>query len=245
MASGTAADDGGAMGAKRLGGGVGLAMGLAAAVSAGLGAYASRRYFHDWGATKAECAAELPGDELVPGPADVTTRGVTVDAPAEDVWPWLVQLGQDRGGLYSYDRLENLVGLHIHSADEIRREWQHLTEGDEVRLVPRGWFGLADGLALAVARVEEGRSVVLRQLPPAQPFDGVWSFHVRPVTETTCRLVSRSRTVRADGPRQAAAEVLDAVVAFMTRRMLLGIKARAERTAARELLLHAAGSAPP
>lgn len=203
---------------------------------AGLAAYASRRYFHDWGATKAECAADLPGDELVPGRAEVTTRAVTVEAPADEVWRWLVQIGQDRAGLYSYDWLENLAGLRIQSADDIHPEWQELAVGDAVRLVPPGWLGLADGLSMPVARIDPGRALVLRQAPGG-PWDGVWSFHVHPLTATRCRLLSRGRTVHTHGPARAASEALDAVAAFMTRRMLLGIKVRAERAAARELLL--------
>jgi hypothetical protein len=92
----------------------------------------------NWGATAVEAAATLPGDELVPEPSVQTTLGVTVDASAEEIWAWLVQLGQGRGGMYSYDWVENLVGLDIHSAEEIREEWQHLTIGDRIVVVPEG-----------------------------------------------------------------------------------------------------------
>ena len=68
-----------------------------------------------------------------------------IDAPASAVWPWLVQMGQDRGGLYSYQTLENFVGLDYHNADRIHSEWQHLAPGDGMRLAPNGWFGLCDG----------------------------------------------------------------------------------------------------
>ena len=82
----------------------------------------------------------LPGDELIGDPAAMTTLAVPIEAPAADVWPWLLQIGQDRAGFYSYDALENLVGLHIHSADQIVDQWQTLTVGDRVRLTPRaGW----------------------------------------------------------------------------------------------------------
>ena len=88
--------------------------------------YAARRYYRNWGTTKEECRMFLPGDELVGRPAVETTEGVWIDAPTSAVWPWLVQMGQDRGGLYSYETLENLVGLHYHNADRIHPEWQHL-----------------------------------------------------------------------------------------------------------------------
>jgi hypothetical protein len=97
------------------------------------------------------------------------------------VWRWLVQIGQDRGGMYSYDRLENILGLRIHSTDRIREEWQHLDAGDRVRLVPKGWLGVKDGFALPVERVNPGRAIVLREQPPQQPWDAVWSFHVIPL----------------------------------------------------------------
>ena len=73
-----------------------------------------------------------------------TTEAVWIDAPASAVWPWLVQMGQDRGGLYSYQTLENFVGLDYHNADRIHSEWQHLAPGDGMRLAPNGWFGLCD-----------------------------------------------------------------------------------------------------
>src|SRR6516165_2784319 len=128
-----------------------------------------------------ELGCHRPGDELVADPASVATRAVTVEAPPEEVWRWLVQIGQDRGGMYSYDGLENVLGLRIHSTDRIREEWQRLDAGDRVRLVPKGWLGLPEGLALSVARVDPGRSIVLREQPPQQPWDAVWSFHVRPL----------------------------------------------------------------
>ena len=185
---------------------------------------ASRRYYRDWGASKSECRAVLPGDELVADPADVVTRAVTIDAPAEQVWRWLVQIGQDRGGMYSYDWLENLVGLQIHSAQEIRPEWQQLAAGEQVRLVRRGWLGLRDGLALAVDRVEPGRVIVLR----AEPWQAVWSFHIHPLGAERCRLISRSRSPRPHGLERLAVELIDPITLLMTRKLLLGVKARAE-----------------
>jgi len=182
----------------------------------------------NWGATEDEQNAELPGDELVPGEAAVTTRAVSVDAPAGEVWRWLVQIGQDRGGLYSYDWLENIAGLHVHSTEEIREEWQHLAPGDQVRLVPKGWLGLPGGLALPVAQVDPGRAIVLREQPPQQPWDAIWSFHVRPLGPGRCRLVSRSRSAPLRGGARLAAPIMEPVTLVMTRKMLLGIKQRAE-----------------
>lgn len=188
---------------------------------------AARRTLRNWGATKAECRAELPGDECVPDPATVITRAVTVEAPANEVWQWLVQIGQNRGGMYSYQGIENLLGLDIHNADRIQPEWQQLSEGDQIWLVRPGWLGIAGGLALTVFEVVEGRSIVLFE----KPWHAVWSFHIHPLSASRCRLISRSRAPRGHGFARLAGELVDPVTLVMTRKMLLGIKARAERSA--------------
>lgn len=178
-----------------------------------------------------ERVRRLAGDDLIADPADVTTRAVTIDAPAASVWRWLVQIGQDRGGLYSYDWLENLFGLRIHSARRVHDEWQQLKVGDAVRLVPQGWLGLADGVALPVVRIDPGRSIVLRMQPPDSPWNAVWSFHVVPLGPTRCRLVSRGRSGRPSDGAQVTTLLMDPITMLMTRRMLLGIKHRAEAEA--------------
>jgi hypothetical protein len=192
----------------------------------GLQAVHARR---NWGATAEDATATLPGDELVPEPAEQTTLAVTVDAPAEEVWAWLVQMGHGRGGMYSYDWLENLIGLDIHTTDEIRGEWQHLAPGERVVVVPEGYGPMPAGYAFFVARVDPPRALVLRQAPPEHPWNGVWSFHVVPTGDRQCRLLSRARTER---PPQAgvriATRVGEPVTLVMTRRMLHGIKQRAE-----------------
>ncbi len=196
---------------------------------AGAGLYAARRFYRNWGTTKEECETPLPGDELVGSPAVQTTEGVWIDASADEVWPWLLQMGQDRGGLYSYEALENAVGLKFRNADRIHPEWQQLAVGDEVRLVPRGWLGLRDGVALPVVQIVDGQSIVLRQEPGALPWDGVWSFHVMPHWEDRCRLLVRSRSRMRLPGEVFGAELAGPVVSLMTRGMLLGIKRRAEQ----------------
>jgi hypothetical protein len=184
----------------------------------------------NWGANADEVSAVLPGDELVPDPAEQTTLAVTVEAPAEVVWSWLVQLGQDRGGMYSYDWSENLLGLDIHTTDEIREEWQHLAAGDRVVVVPEGYKPMPAGYAFTVARVDPPRALVLRQAPPEHPWNGVWSFHVVPTGEGRCRLLSRSRTeAMTEFGLRMATRIGEPVTLVMTRRMLHGIKERAER----------------
>ena len=204
--------------------------GLAGSAVASAGLYAARQYFRNWGTTKEECETPRPGDELVAQPAVQTTEGVWIEAPAAEVWPWLVQMGQDRGGLYSYEKLENLAGLRHRNADRIHPEWQNLAVGDVIRVVPRGWMGLSDGVALPVSQLIEGESIVLRLQPPDVPVDGVWSFHVLPRWEDRCRLLVRTR-LRMRVPGEAVgAEAISPAMSLMTRGMLLGIKRRVEQS---------------
>ncbi len=95
-----------------------------------------RHWYNRWGATPAEIAGTMPGDELVPLPKMTSTRAIAINAPPEDVWAWLVQIGQGRGGFYSFDALENLLRCDIHSADRIIPQLQELHTGDLIRLAP-------------------------------------------------------------------------------------------------------------
>ena len=90
-----------------------------------------RRPILTWGATKAEATARLPGDELLEAADGVATRAITINAPASAVWPWLAQMGPSpRGGAYTYDWIENLLGLNLHSADRVLPDYQHPQVGD-------------------------------------------------------------------------------------------------------------------
>lgn len=200
--------------------------GLAGSAVASAGLYAARQYFRNWGTTKEECETPLPGDELVGQPAVQTTEGIWIESSAADVWPWLVQMGHDRAGMYSYEKLENLAGIKHRNADRIHPEWQNLAVGDVVRLIPKGWMGLADGLAMPVVHLVEGQTIVLQMQPP---LDGVWSFHVIPRWEDRCRLLVRTR-MRMRVPGEAlGAEAISPVMSLMTRGMLMGIKKRVEQ----------------
>jgi hypothetical protein len=106
-----------------------------------------------WGATDEELSKPLPGDELVPHPAIESTRAITVNAPLEEVWPWLAQIGQDRGGFYSYEWLESLAGCRMRNADRIHPNWQHREVGEIVFLHP--------ATGMKVATFEPGRAIVL------------------------------------------------------------------------------------
>lgn len=198
---------------------------IGAAAAAGY-ALARRRSLR-WGASPVELAVAVAGDDLLPDADLVATRAITVGVPAEQVWPWLVQIGQGRGGFYSYDALENLVGLGIRSADRVEERWQDLAVGDEVRL--------GGPLALTVARLVPGRALVLRGEGPAlpdedaAPFDFVWSFVLRPGREPgTCRLVVRERYGYREPWARWMVEGVSWVSLLMTERMLRGVRDRAE-----------------
>jgi len=182
---------------------------------------AVRPWFLRWGATPEEARAALPGDELVPDPAIEATRAITVDAPAEDVWPWLAQIGQDRGGFYSYAWLENLAGCRLRNADRIHPEWQRRDVGETLPLHPAA--------GLKVLRFEPGRALAL---------EGGWAFALAPLDARTTRLYARSRVPR--GPGALAYGLFVELPHFvMERAMLRGIKARAERAAEPNTLLDA------
>jgi|SRR5580700_1153740 hypothetical protein len=180
-----------------------------------------------WGATDQECEMALSGDELIVR-ADLTaTRAITVRAAAAEVWPWIAQLGQGRGGFYSYDLLENLLGCDIHSADRIAPEWQHVAVGNEIRLAPK--------VPLIVTTSEPGRALVLRGGVPmgetAPPYDFTWSFVLRDQPDRTTRLLVRERYEYLRSWTWLLVEALEAVSFLMTQKMLRGIRDRAERLA--------------
>jgi len=179
-----------------------------------------------WGTTDQEADEALPGDDLI-AKADLTaTRAITIRAPGDQVWPWIAQLGQGRGGFYSYDFLENLVGCDIHSADRIVPEWQDVEVGDEVRLAPEA--------GLVVASLDPGRSLVLRGGIPigktAPPYDFTWAFTLRDGPDETTRLLVRERYAYGRPWARLIVEPAEAVSFLMSQRMLRGIRDRAERS---------------
>jgi hypothetical protein len=170
-------------------------------------------------------ASALPGDELVPNVNVTATRAVSIAAPDDAVWPWVAQLGQGRGGFYSYDFLENLAGCDIHSADRIVPEWQSIAVGDEVKLHPE--------VALRVALLDPGTVLVLRGGIPmgavAPPYDFTWAFVVRAQADGTTRLLVRERYEYTRRWSPLLVEPVQLISFIMSRRMLRGIKRRAER----------------
>lgn len=186
-----------------------------------------RRRQLTWGATPAEARDVLPGDQLLADAELIATRCIDVRTEAARVWPWIAQLGQGRGGYYSYDALENLVGCDIHSAEQIVPAWQHPDVGDEVRLHPE--------VALEVVIVDPGHALVLRGAVPVggtkgtPPYDFTWAFVVREVAPSATRLLVRERYAYTRWWAPALVEPVSVVSWVMTRKMLHGIRERAER----------------
>jgi len=208
--------------------------GVAAAVAGAVLAdrvYATvvRPWHLDWGASEDEVRRFMPGDEQVADPVTVSTRAVTVDADPGAVWPWLAQLGDGRGGLYSYDFLDRLFGyLRAPSATEVLPQWQAIHAGD---VVPLG-----RGPSWPVTMVDPERFLVLT--PVDEPrFAVTWAFGLYPVDRYTTRLVTRVRVRYPVTPLgYLPAQAWDLAAFVMTRRMLLNLKQRAEHLSHQRVL---------
>ena len=211
-----------------------LGAGLLGAAIAGY-ALVVRPWHLRWGTRAGEAQLPLPGDELVPHPMYQSTRAMTIHALASRVWQWLVQLGVGRGGFYTYDALENLAGLGIHSADQIRPEWQALQAGDSIPISPV--------TPLKVERLEPNRVLVLHTVmspftaevvdaaDPATPayMDWTWAFVLDESAEQTTLLVVRVRmNYKPESLRVATVALLEPIHFLMERGMLQGLKRRAE-----------------
>jgi hypothetical protein len=206
-----------------------LAVIAGAVVASVAGERLYRRYLREWvltwGATASEVARPLPGDDLLEAPDVVATRAIEIDAPPSAIWPWLVQMGPGRAGAYTYDWIENLFGLGMHSAATILPEWQRLEVGDVLR-PPKGGPGMRVEI-LEPERVLSNRS---------EAGDWVWTFFLEPRNGST-RLISRNRIAMKGAAvgRRLGLLVMEPGSLIMERKMLIGIKERAERLAAEQL----------
>jgi len=195
-----------------------------------------RPWHFRWGTTAEEYARGWPGDELLAAPpASPVTRAITIHAPAEAVWAWVAQIGQERGGFYSYTWLENLFGCEMVNADRIHPEWQQRKPGENLWLTPPRKYG---GVGrLVVTRFEPPRIMVLVSPPDAEALKKgghasqfVWSFVVEPIDARSSRLICHG----AGGHKEDIGGLLASFLAWepmhfvMERRMMIGIKERAE-----------------
>ena len=168
-----------------------------------------------WGATPDEVSRPLPGDDLVPRPTFNATRAISIDAPPERIWPWLVQVGTTRAGWYSYDLLDNLGHP---SARRIIPELQRLAPGDVVPMSPDGRQGIR------VHSLDEPHLMIW-----GTPGDTTWVWQLDARSDGTTRVVTRIRSRIRWTPRSIAYSALVEVAdIWMIRKMLLNLRDRAE-----------------
>ena len=172
-----------------------------------------------WGATTSEITAIFPGDEFVPEPASIVNRAITIQAAPEQIYPWIIQLGADKGGMYSYTWLENMIHCPQTNADRIHPEWQNLQVGDLVRMCPED-FG---PVPYTVALLNPFSSIVMGHQDNGNWTD-VWQFVIQPLPEGASRLILRTRTNLTGG----IWTIIHPGVFIMERAMLVGIKDRVE-----------------
>ena len=189
-----------------------------------LGAVLYRLFLRDpvltWGTTADEAARRLPGDELLEDADGIATRAITIDAPPEAVWPWLAQMGPSpRGGAYTYDWIENLLGLDMHSVDRVLPEFQHPEVGDTI--------GYGKN-RMRLERVEPERVIAWR----SEDGNWVWTF-VLAEHDGKTRLISRNRFRLPTLAARIGMLPMEPASLLMERKMLLGIKQRAEASPSR------------
>jgi hypothetical protein len=189
---------------------------------AGLYTRVLRKSMLSWGATDEETSARLPGDELLEHADGVSTRAIDIDAPPPAVWPWLAQMGPSpRGGAYTYDWIENLLGLNMHSSDSVLPEFQHAEVG--------ATFSLGSN-RMRMDRVESERVLAWR----SEDGNWVWTFVLEPREDGT-RLISRNRFRLPKLVARIGMLPMEPGSLVMERKMLRGIKQRAEHLSSETL----------
>jgi hypothetical protein len=183
-----------------------------------------------WGATSAEINADLPGDDLVSGANIRTTKGVTIQAAPDEIYPWLLQIGVDRGGMYSYDWLENLFGLNVRTADHIMPDLQDARIGDFWRFTPKDYV-LNPGPGLYVRQLIENEAVLLcfgMEDKQQEPCIDSWQFVLVPRENGSTRLLLRSNMAMKP---ELPIKLTYYIQFIMERKMLLTLRERAEQAA--------------
>lgn len=182
-----------------------------------------------WGTEHNEHLMQLPGDDLIPEPRWSSTHAITINASPYEVWPWIAQLGQDRGGLYSYETLENLIGCNIHNADEVLPQHQSIAPGDVIKLHQ-------EGPTLPVLEVAPCHYLLLGSKPGfVESFGDIvgvtWLFYLHEQPDGKTRLIVRWRSYYADSLRMRlsfGALLAEPISFTMERKMLLSIRERVE-----------------
>jgi hypothetical protein len=209
-----------------------LALVASLALVAAAFSFLVRPWYLAWGATDEEQTRVLPGDEIISTAAAQVTRAITIHASTERVWAWVAQLGQDRGGFYSYDLLENLVGCRMPTKDYLRPDVQRWELGDKLWMYPPA---KASGAGFATLRTFiSGRALGFgtRAVGTSldKPEDGSWTFVLEPVGPTTTRLLIRGRGAAGRSLLGAAFDraIFESVLFVMERRTMIAIKQLAE-----------------
>ncbi len=190
-----------------------------------------------WGLSKEEAKRALPGDEIVSQPNMQFTHAIEINAPSEDVWPWIAQMGQGRGGFYSYEALENLTGMNIYNSDKILQEFQNPQIGDLMPFSPTDAYPLVlsePGKAMAIGLgydMDENIQLDLESDLPANYFRLTWLWCVEPIDEHRSRFFSRNRIAYTPSFKNKLmfGLFMEPIVFAMDRKMCLGIKKRAEK----------------
>ena len=230
-----------------------IIIGSAIAAASWLAFVATRQWWKTWGVVPDEATKPLPGDDLVPDAQASDTRGIMIEAAPDRVWPWLVQMGYERGGWYSIDQLD----MRTKSATRIVEEWQSLAVGDILPTYPGGGFQVKD--------LDPNRSLVLygdpsTMQPPSEveqeelpaglaasstflaqtpsEFKASWAFVLEPVGPNRTRLIERMRYWGGEGTpaSRAALSMLGFGAFVMMQRQMVGIRSRAEQLAVEEEL---------
>lgn len=190
-----------------------------------------------WGMSKKAANRPLPGDELVKHPKSQFTHAIQINAPAKYVWPWIAQMGQGRGGFYSYEALENISGLNIYNADEVLPEYQDPKIGDDIP------FGQGQGFPLVIC--EPGQAMAIenwfdldanavfdpKMASPEHYLHLTWLWYVEDINEHHSRFISRNRVTYSSSWKAnfMFGFVMEPMVFAMDRKMCYGIKKRAEK----------------
>ena len=191
-----------------------------------------------WGLKKEDLNKTFPGDEIIAKPNNQFTHAIAIDAPREKVWCWVAQMGQGRGGFYSYEALENLTGLNIYNADRILPEFQNPKLGDLIPFGPNDAYPLVvcePGKAMAIGLsfdMDKGTPFNPEVTPfPKNYFQLTWLWHVESVDAYHSRFYSRNRVVYNPSLKNKLMMGLlfESIVFAMDRKMCLGIKKRAEK----------------
>jgi hypothetical protein len=174
-------------------------------------------------ASKIEAAVEQPGDHIVQHSTTGYTLAKTIKSPCSKIWRWLIQMGQGRGGFYTHEWVENLMGANIHNADSILPQFQKLSKGDSIRLTPDPYFG-KPGQYLVVAQVDSPHTLVFKQILPNGSL-GSWAYVLKSSDDNSTRLIFRRRGSQPS--------LFDKIAMpgyyFMDMGMMRGIKERAEK----------------